>query len=297
MDLTVMRYVVSVADSGNFSQAAETCHVGQPALSQQIARLEAELGVKLFSRNPRGAVPTEAGAEFVRRARMILQFSEDLSEQMALYAGFRKGQLTIGLISSLQCIEFGDMMAAFVRTYPDITFSIRQFGTFHLTEMVQNRSVDVAFLNRPPGGLPSSLAFEKLGEDRYGLAVPADHPLAAAGRKEVSMKELAGERFIFHQPWQVASDLVLRACRGAGFEPNIVCRSGEPTNSLYMVQGGMGVALFPEEEFTRLKLDGIRHLRIREDIIKEVGVAWRKDAESPLVAEIVRFAKEWCEKI
>ncbi len=297
MDLTVMKYVVSVADCGNFSQAAEVCHVGQPALSQQIARLEAELGVRLFSRNPRGAVPTEAGAEFVRRARKILQFSEDLSEQMALFAGFRKGQLTVGLISSLQCIEFGSMMAAFVHTYPDISFSIRQFGTYHLMEMVRNRSVDAAFLNKPLNGIPSPVAFEKLGSDRYGLAVPSGHPLDAAGRGEISMKELASERFIFHQPWQVAADLVLRACHNAGFEPNIVCRSGDPTNSLYMVQGGMGVALFPEEEFSRLRLDGIRHLRIREDIIKEVGIAWRKDSESPLVAEIVRFAKEWCEKI
>jgi DNA-binding transcriptional LysR family regulator len=297
MDLTVMKYVVSVAERGNFSQAAEVCHVGQPALSQQIARLETELGVRLFSRNPRGAVPTEAGAEFVRRARKILQFSEDLSEQMALFAGFRKGQLTVGLISSLQCIEFGSMMAAFVHTYPDISFSIRQFGTYHLMEMVRNRSVDAAFLNKPLNGIPSPVAFEKLGSDRYGLAVPSGHPLDAAGRGEISMKELASERFIFHQPWQVAADLVLRACHNAGFEPNIVCRSGDPTNSLYMVQGGMGVALFPEEEFSRIRLDGIRHLRIREDIIKEVGIAWRKDSESPLVAEIVRFAKEWCEKI
>ena len=109
----------------------------------------------------------------------------------------------------------------------------------------------------------------------------------------VSMRELKGERFIFHQPWQVAAELVLDACRNAGFEPNIVCRSGEPTNSMYMVQGGMGIALFPEEEFTGRQLDGIRRLRIKEDIIKDVGVAWRKDSESPLVAEAVRFAKEW----
>ncbi len=293
MDLTVMKYIVSVADCGNFSQAAEVCHVGQPALSQLISRLEKRMGVRLFYRNPRGAVPTEAGKEFVRRAREILRSTEELSEQMAAYAGMHKGSLTIGLITSLQCIEFGSMLSAFVHTYPDISFSIRQFGTYHLMEMVRNRSVDAAFLNKPLNGIPSPVAFEKLGSDRYGLAVPSGHPLDAAGRGEISMKELASERFIFHQPWQVAADLVLRACHNAGFEPNIVCRSGEPTNSMYMVQGGMGIALFPEEEFQSRQLDGIRRLRIKEDIIKDVGVAWRKDSESPLVAEAVRFAKEW----
>ena len=299
MDLTVMNYVVNVADSGNFSQAAEACHVGQPALSQQIARLERELGVRLFYRNPRGAVPTEAGQEFVRRAREILRHAKELSETMASYAGFHRGALTLGLITSLQCIEFGSMLSAFVHSYPDISFSIRQFGTYQLTEILTERKIDLAFLNRPLQGLPPHLAYEKLGEDRYALAVPYDHPLAVRAEqnngheKEVSMRELVNERFIFHQPWQVASDLVLEACRDAGFEPNIVCRSGEPTTSIYMVQGGMGVALFPEEEFRDRQLDGIRRLKIKEDIIKEVGVSWRKDSESPLIAEAVRFAKEW----
>ncbi len=300
MDLKVMDYVVNVTDSGNFSQAAETCHVGQPALSQQIARLERELGVRLFYRNPRGAVPTEAGTEFVRRARVILRQAAELSEQMASYAGLHRGTMTLGLITSLQCIEFGSMLSAFVHTYPDITFSIRQFGTYQLTEMLTERKIDLAFLNLPVQGLPPQLSFEKLGEDRYALAVPYDHPLAVradcqepGAEAEVSMKELKNERFIFHQPWQVASELVLGACRNAGFEPNIVCRSGEPTTSIYMVQGGMGVALFPEEEFANRQLDGVRRIRIREDIIKEVGVAWRKDSESPLIMEAVRFAKEW----
>ena len=295
MDLTVMKYIVSVADCGNFSQAAEVCHVGQPALSQLIARLEKKMGVRLFYRNPRGAVPTEAGAEFVRRAREILRSTEELSEQMSAFAGMHKGSLTLGLITSLQCIEFGSMLSAFVHTYPDISFSIRQFGTYQLIDLLTERKIELAFLNLPLQGLPPQLSFEHLGNDRYALAVPYDHPLAARADQAaaVSMRELKDERFIFHQPWQVASELVLEACRNAGFEPNIVCRSGEPTTSMYMVQGGMGIALFPEEEFHSRQMDGIRRLRIKDDIIKDVGVAWRKDSESPLVAEAVRFAKEW----
>ena len=69
MELFVMRYVTAVAEYGNFSQAAEACHVGQPAMSQAISRLEKELGIPLFSRGARGAVPTEAGRAFVEHAR------------------------------------------------------------------------------------------------------------------------------------------------------------------------------------------------------------------------------------
>ena len=93
----------------------------------------------------------------------------------------------------------------------------------------------------------------------------------------------------------MASELCLRACREAGFEPNIVCRSGSPTTGLYMVQGGLGIALFPSEEFQARTLDGVVELQLEETIRKEVGVAWRKDAASSLVDATVQFAREWCD--
>ena len=295
MDLNVMKYVVQVAELGNFSQAAKACHVCQPTLSQQIAKLERELAVQLFLRTPKGAVTTEAGAEFVRRAKDMLLRSDELRAEMSLYAGLLKGNLTLGLITSLQCIEFGDMLAAFVRSYPNIAFSIRQFGTYQLIDMLQESEIDLAFINRPKRSMSDSIAFEKLGEDRYALAVPYDHPLAQ--RSRVSMAELREERFIFHQPWQVASELIRGACNEVGFEPNVVCCSGEPTITMYMVQGGMGIALFPSEEFDNRSIEGIKRVELEETIIKEVGVAWRKDSESPLISTVVRFAKDWAEEI
>ena len=101
------------------------------------------------------------------------------------------------------------------------------------------------------------------------------------------------EHFIFHQAGQVASELCLRACRDAGFEPNVVCRCGSPTTGLYMVRGGLGVALLPAEEFRSHSVDGVVELKLEERIQKEVGVAWRKDTSSPLVKTAVRFSQEW----
>lgn len=291
MELYTMSYVLAVADLGNFSQAAAACHVGQPALSQQIAKLERELGVPLFYRNPRGATPTEAGKEFVLRAREIIQRTEALVAEMSFYAGLHKGSLTLGIITSLQCIDFGDMLAAFGYNYPDISINILQGGTHGLIELLLERKIDLAFLNKPLSELPPSLNFSKLGEDSYALAVPSNHPLADRGK--VSLADLKDERFIFHQRGQVASELCLAACQNAGFEPNIVCRSGSPTTGLYMVQGGMGVAFLPSEEFHSRSLEGVVELKLEEQIVKEVGIAWRKDAASPLLDAAVRFAKGW----
>lgn len=293
MELYTMRYVLAVAEYENFSLAAQACHVGQPALSQQIAKLEKQLGVALFQRNSRGATLTQAGQEFVRRAREILQLSDALESEMASYAGVRRGALDLGIITSLQCINFGGMLSAFCARYPDISVNIVQGGTHNLVRQLSERKLDAAFVNRPLNGLPAGLEFLKLGQDEYHLAVPDDHPLAKRGR--VSVAELKQERFIFHQTGQVAAELCLKACRDAGFEPNIVCRCGSPTTGMYMVQGGLGIALFPSEEFNSRRLEGVVELRLEEDIRKEVGVAWRKDMPSPLVEAVVRFAGEWCD--
>lgn len=291
MELYTMRYVLAVAELGSFSLASQACHVGQPALSQQVARLEKELGLALFTRSSRGVALTEAGREFVRRAGEIVQRADALQAEMALYAGVRRGTLNLGIITSLQCIDFGGLLSAFCGSYPDVSVNIVQDGTHRLLELLMDRKIDAAFLNRPMSGIPSGLEFVKLGEDVYSLAVPTLHPLAK--REQASLRELRDEHFIFHQTGQVASELCLAACRAAGFEPNIVCRSASPTTGLYMVQGGLGVALLPSEEFSARKLKGITELKLKEKIVKEVGAAWRKDISSPLVDAIVGFSQEW----
>ena len=291
MDIYTMQYVISAAEHENFSMAAQDCGVTQSALSQQISRLEKELGVVLFSRGPRGVRLTEAGEAFTASAREILQRAEALRAEMSLYAGLYRGTLNIGIITSLQCIDFGNMLSGFCTSYPDISVNITQDGTHNLAGKLVDRRIDLAFLNRPAGSLHPSLQFVSLGRDHYSLAVPAGHPLAS--KKSVSLKELRSEKFIFHQMEQVASELCLDACREAGFEPDIVCRSANPTTTLYMVQGGLGFALLPSEEFHERPLTGVAEVRLEEPIIKEVGVAWRRDLSSAPVDTAVGFARRW----
>lgn len=291
MELFALRYALAVADHKSFSLAARACHVGQPALSQQVARLERELNVTLFDRNTHGVSLTEAGHAFVLRAREIVQRADALQAEMAAFSGMRKGTLNLGIITSLQCINFGGMLSAFCGTYPNISVNITQDGTHRLIEGVADRRLDLAFLNRPTTPIPSSLEFRKLGEGHYSLAVPKLHRLA--NREQVSLTELREEAFIFHQSSQVAAELCANACRQAGFEPRIICRSASPTTGLYMVQGGLGIAFLPSEEFCNRSIDGVVELTLKEPIVKEVGIAWRRDNTSPLVEAAVRFAEKW----
>lgn len=288
MELYAMEYVLALAEHKNFTLAAEACHIGQPALSQQIARVEKELGVPLFQRSTHGVSLTQAGEEYVRRAQEILQKAGSLAAEMNRYAGLQKGVLNLGIITSLQCIGYGEMISAFCRLYPDIFINITQSGTHSLLDALQERRLDAALVNRPIRRPSKGIRFEKLGEDHYALAVPASHPFAE--KDSISVRELVKEKLIFHSSTQVAAELCLAACRRAGFEPNIICRSASPTTTLYMVQGGLGLALLPSEEFASHAIGGIRQVRVKEPIVKEVGIAWRSDNASPLVDALVRFA-------
>lgn len=290
MELYSLRYVLAVAETGNFSQAAQMCHVGQPALSQQVAKLENELGVRLFSRHSRGASLTEAGERFVEKAREILRLSADLKSEMYSYAGFYKGSLIFGVIPYLESIAFGDILSSFVRKYPDISVTVRQAGGLRLLNFMADRTVDLAFLNRPLTPLPDNIAFEPLGVDHYDLAVPYTHPLA---RKDiVSLSELSGQPMIAHETSQVSSEICADALKRAGVEVSVVCRSGTPNTVLYMVQAGIGVALVPSMEFSGRALSNVRRVRLREEIPMELGVAWRKDIETPLIKVAVQLLKE-----
>lgn len=291
MELFAIKYVLAVADTGSFSRAAQECYVGQPALSQQISKLEKELGVTLFHRGARGIALTEAGEEFVRRGRELVQLAESLRAEMFHYAGLEKGTLNLGIITSLQCIDFGGMLSDFCGTYTNISVNIVQAGTYTLLDKLADRSVDLAFLNRPVGSLPPAIHFVKLGEDHYSLAIPRTHRLAQ--RERVSLGELKDERFIFHQNGQVAAELCRNACCAAGFEPNIVCRSASPSTGLFMVRGGLGVAFFPSEEFRKHSIPDVVELKLEESIVKEVGMAYRRDVSSPVLDATVAFVRDW----
>ena len=291
MELYTIRYVLAIAEYGNFSKAAQACFVGQPALSQQVSRLEQELGVTLFDRTPRGVVLTPAGREFVARGRKLVQDAETLTSEMGLFAGGQRGTLNLGIISSLQCIGFGSMLSAFSRDYPEISVNIREEGSYQLITMLEDREIDAAFLNLPPSGIPGWAEYRILGTDSFSLAMPASHPLA--GKSSIPLASLKDESFIFHNTGQVAYELCMNACRKAGFTPRIVCRTSSPTTTFYMVQGGLGIAILPSEEFRSRTIEGVTEVRITDEIIKTVGIAWRRDTSSPIVHTITDFASRW----
>ena len=292
MNLNQLQYVLQVAKTRNFSQAAEELFISQSTLSQQIMNLENELGVKLFVRTTRDVRITEAGRVFLQEASGILRNVEGLKQTMSDYAGLLKGTINIGAINALETIHFSQIITDFYSAFPQLTVNIVGGSSYPLLEALKNHSIDIAFLTRPVKGSYPSLNFTSVGTDDYCLLVAKDHPLA--GKKTVSLQELKDDRFILHQPTQAVSDICLAACEEAGFTPAIVCRNSAAPISANLVRAGLGVGFFTMEESEGFLGPDLVRLSLKKPIRKEIVMVTSKTQEpSRLVSVFINFVQNW----
>jgi DNA-binding transcriptional LysR family regulator len=154
MELQQMRYVVAVAETSNFTRAAEQCLVVQSALSHQIARLERELGAKLFDRTSRRVRLTPAGEAFLPAARQALDAAERARAEVAAAAGEIRGRLAIGAIPTVAAVDLPAALKQFHLRHRQVRISLRSGASEDLIEGVRQGTLDAAFLGRTPQGSP-----------------------------------------------------------------------------------------------------------------------------------------------
>ncbi|GHF17425.1 hypothetical protein GCM10014715_85630 [Streptomyces spiralis] len=176
MDLQQMRYVVAVAETNSFTRAAERCLVVQSALSHQIARLEQELGARLFERTTRRVRLTPAGAAFLPAARQSLEAAERAVIEVAAAIGEVRGRLSVGLIPSVAALDIPGALREFRRRYPKVRISLRVGASDDLVEQVREGAIEVAFLGVPTTVRPEGVSSRELARDRLVAVVAPDHP-------------------------------------------------------------------------------------------------------------------------
>jgi DNA-binding transcriptional LysR family regulator len=194
MELQQMRYVVAVAETNSFTRAAERCLVVQSALSHQIARLERELGTRLFERTSRRVRLTMAGQAFLPAAQQCLDAAERAAAEVAAAIGQVRGRLTVGLIPTVAAVDIPSALHAFHRKYPQVRIGLRVGGSEQLIEQVKAGSIDLAFLGLPVTTRPEGVGSKQLAEDRLVAVVAPDHPLAT--ETEIELARLATEAFV-----------------------------------------------------------------------------------------------------
>jgi LysR family hydrogen peroxide-inducible transcriptional activator len=242
MELHQLRYFCAVTDTRSFSRAALQCHVSQPSLSQQILKLEDELGARLFDRLGRTIRLTSSGETFLPRARAVLRELEAARGDVDVQKESVSGTVTIGVIPTVAPYLLPPYLAQFSREYPKAQLAVVEEITQILLERLRAATVDLAVLALPIRGHEFE-SFPMLTEPLFA-AVPKKHPLAR--RQTLSLKDLRSNPFLLLRDGHCFRDTSMAACDRARLHPQIVFESGQFTSLLSMVGAGMGVSIVPE---------------------------------------------------
>jgi len=248
MEFQQLRYLCAIVDTGSFTRAAERCHVAQPSLSQQISRLENELGAKLFDRLGRNIRLTESGRAFLPHARTALAQAELARDQVLGQRRDARGAVAVGVIPTIAPYYLPRRLAAFTRRFPESTLRIVEETTPVLVEQLRSAAIDLAILSLPLRHREFEIV--PLLTERLFAALPPDHPLARA--RTLSLRELRDERFVLLRDGHCFRGVALDACRRARLAPRVAFESGQFSSLLGMVAAGVGVTLVPRMAVDRV---------------------------------------------
>ena len=291
MDLRQLRYLVALAEELNFTRAAAAEHNAQPALSQQIRRLEDEAGVALVERTTRKVALTEAGELLVVRARRILSELEAARDELQALRGVDVGHVTIGAIHTMGPIDLSLALAAFHEHHPGVTLTVREQHSEECAEQLRVDELDLAFLSVTERVESHELAFHQLVSEELMLLLPREHALA--GRDEVRMTELAHEHFISFRQGARLRELLFSAGRDAHFEPRVTLESNEAARIRTLVARGLGVAILPESEATAPGADTVAARLVDPVLVRDITLAWRAGRRlAPATVAFLDLARE-----
>lgn len=277
MELQQLRYVVAVAETNSFTRAAQRCLVVQSALSHQIARLERELGARLFERTSRRVRLTPAGAAFLPAARQCLDAAERAAAEVAAAVGEVRGRLTIGVISTVAAVDVPRALRAFRERHPHVRVGVRAGRSEELVEQVARGTLDVAFLGLPPTARPQGVASRELARDRLVALVAPDHPLAA--ESWVDLRRLASEPFVDLPAGSAGRAESDEAFAAAGLDREVAYEVTTAYLTARLVEQGLGVALVPSAHAPQLT--GVVPIEVRDAPVRVEHVAWSRDGRTP----------------
>ncbi|CNJ65160.1 LysR family transcriptional regulator [Yersinia aldovae] len=289
MELRYLRYFVAVASTRHFTRAAEMLGISQPPLSQQIQKLEREIGTPLLRRLARGVELTEAGQIFYADACHILKLTDEAIERAKSIARGETGKLRVGFASStaFQLIVL-QLLHVYREKYPEVVLSPSEETMPILMNDLHNEHIDVAFI-RQPCDASNEFTCAVLEEEDMLLVLPQSHPLH--GCPKINLNVLQHEKLITF-PREVAPglfDTIIGACYRAGFQPTLGQQSPQMVSAIAMVSAGFGFTLVPRSLAT-LQANNVTYHDIDDNLLKtRITMAWRRHERSATVLNMVKL--------
>ncbi len=294
LNLGRLRVLSEVVTRGSFSAAAESLTYTQSAVSQAIARLEAETGAVLVVRDRRGVRPTVAGATLVEHAEKILAQVDAAEAELAAVLGVRGGRLRVASFPSAGSTLMPLAVAHFRVAFPDVELSLAEGEPEEIAPRLRAGEFDLALLFEFPGvreRVGAGLRAVTLLEDPMQVALPADHRLA--GKRALALSDLRDEQWVQTSESSPCARHVVRLCLAAGFEPKVTFESDDYETVQGLVAAGVGVALIPRLASTRVH-EGIviRALAPRSPVRKVTAATVGGPGVVPAAKSMVRILAE-----
>jgi DNA-binding transcriptional LysR family regulator len=291
MELRQLRYLVAVAEELSFTRAAEREHVAQPALSQQIKRLEKEVGLALVERTTRSVALTSAGEVLVARARRMLGELEAATAELEALSGVYTGHVYVGVLHTMGPVDVSLVLALFRERHPGVELTVREQSSEELAEMLRDDELDLAFLSVTESVERKGLGLHQLVSEELVLIVSKSHELA--GRRRVHMAELAGEQFISYREGARLRELLESAGRSAGFAPRVTLESNESGRIRRLVARGLGVAILPRSDAERPGANVAVAALVEPSLRRDITLAWREGRRlAPAAAAFLELSRQ-----
>ncbi|MDY0409898.1 LysR family transcriptional regulator [Virgibacillus soli] len=273
MEFRQLLYFVEVAQHKSITKAAEQLHISQPALSKSIMALEEELGTTLLIRTNKTSHLTDAGNVVLEYARKMTGLIDEMKLTLSDLTNLSIGQLNIGLPPFIGSLFFPRVMAKFHKAYPNIKLDITEYGGARIVKSVEEEEFELGVAVLPVD--EEIFHTYPIVEEEMMLLVHQDHPLAS--RKEVDIKDLKDEVFIFyHEEFALNQIIRNHFFITAGFEPNILFKSSQWDLMSEMVAANLGLSILPRSICNRLFTKDTNIIRLKPTIMWRLAVITKK---------------------
>lgn len=288
MELRQIRYFVTLAEELHFGRAAKRICIAQSALSQQIQKLEEELGSSLFDRTTHKVALTETGLIFLKHARSILNEVRQAEAAVSQAAQGYSGRLAVGFVEAALWDMAPQLIRSFNQKYPHVELVPHQMNTLTQIKALKENKLQIGIVGAE---VPHpNLDYHLIREEEWFLALPSWHPMA--NEKQVAIKDLADERFIAirRESGAFYFDQLIQTCMDNGFSPTIVLTADKMQPLLAFVASGIGIALIHEsaknirDDLCYIPLTGIvkNHYKLL--------LAWQINEQSKVIEKFVTEA-------
>ncbi|WP_346034108.1 LysR family transcriptional regulator [Erythrobacter westpacificensis] len=291
MDLRRIRYFVAVADHLHFGRAADSMNVVAPAVSQQIKRLEEEVGTRLFERRGSSVSLTDAGRQILPECRALIAQAEEVRKTAQAAIAGTSGHIKFGFVDNAICGLLPPLVRTFRAHFPDVELELASLSRLDQLAALESRKIDIGLL---PGPIPpGDLDCAAFATAHLVAALPQGHKLAAHNR--LTMDMLAGEEFVLF-PSSVRSrivEIVLASCASHSFSPRVTQEANQMHTLLALVDAGLGLTLVPQWVVSPNQIHNIAFRSVVDQSTPyELVLAWRKDSSNLALDSLRTVAKE-----